>query len=63
MTLAAVAAGADGIIVEVHPHPASAYSDGAQSFTLPGFAELMERLAIVACAVDRSLPERSAAAA
>ncbi len=63
MTLAAVAAGADGIIVEVHPHPPSAYSDGAQSLTLPGFAELMERLAAIAGAVDRRLPDRTAAAA
>lgn len=63
MTLAAVAAGADGIIVEVHPSPAGAYSDGAQSLTLPGFGELMEHLEPVAAAVGRSLPEAATAAA
>ncbi len=63
MSLAAVAAGADGLIVEVHPNPAAAYSDGPQSLTLASFAELMERLRLVATAVGRVLPERSAAAA
>ena len=63
MSLAAVAAGADGLIVEVHPNPAAALSDGPQSLTLPSFAELMERLAPVANAVGRSLPNRTAAAA
>jgi 3-deoxy-7-phosphoheptulonate synthase len=63
MTLAAVAAGADGVIVEVHPHPANAYSDGAQSLTPADFAELMEGLALVAAAIGRPLPERAAAAA
>ena len=38
--LAAVAAGADGIIVEVHPHPEDALSDGEQSLTLAQFDEL-----------------------
>jgi len=63
MSLAAIAAGADGVLVEVHPHPASAYSDGAQSLTPGNFADLMEGLALVATAVGRSLPERGAAAA
>jgi 3-deoxy-7-phosphoheptulonate synthase len=62
MSLAAVAAGADGLIVEVHPNPAAAFSDGPQSLTLPNFAELMERLRAVATAVGRSLPEPAAAA-
>jgi 3-deoxy-7-phosphoheptulonate synthase len=62
MSLAAVAAGADGLIVEVHPNPAAAFSDGPQSLTLPNFAELMERLRAVAAAVGRSLPEPAAAA-
>ena len=63
MSLAAVAGGADGLIVEVHPNPAAAFSDGPQSLTLPNFAELMERLAPVAAAVGRTLPEPATAAA
>ena len=63
MSLAAVAGGADGLIVEVHPNPAAAFSDGPQSLTLPSFAELMERLAPVAAAVGRALPEPATAAA
>jgi 3-deoxy-7-phosphoheptulonate synthase len=41
---AAIAVGADGIIVEVHPEPEKAWSDGAQSLTFEGFAEMMEDL-------------------
>jgi 3-deoxy-7-phosphoheptulonate synthase len=63
MSLAAVAAGADGLIVEVHPTPATAYSDGPQSLTPAQFAELTERLRAVAAAVGRSLPVVPAAAA
>ncbi|GAC1299587.1 MAG: 3-deoxy-7-phosphoheptulonate synthase [Vulcanimicrobiaceae bacterium] len=61
MSLAAVAAGADGLIVEVHPNPAAAFSDGPQSLTLPMFAELMARIAPVATAVGRALPEPATA--
>jgi 3-deoxy-7-phosphoheptulonate synthase len=42
---AAVAIGADGLMIEVHPCPERALSDGAQSLDLPGFADLMESLA------------------
>jgi 3-deoxy-7-phosphoheptulonate synthase len=56
MSLAAIAAGADGLLVEVHPNPAAAYSDGPQSLTLANFADLMARLAPVAAAVGRGLP-------
>jgi 3-deoxy-7-phosphoheptulonate synthase len=63
MSLAAVAAGADGLIIEVHPNPAAAFSDGPQSLTLPMFAELMGRIAPVAAAVSRRLPAPAAAAA
>jgi 3-deoxy-7-phosphoheptulonate synthase len=56
LALAAIAAGADGVIVEVHPNPADARSDGEQSLTLDGFGELMRRLAPVARAVGRHLP-------
>jgi len=63
MSLAAVAGGADGLIIEVHPNPAAAFSDGPQSLTLPMFAELMARIEPVAKAVGRALPEAAAAAA
>ena len=41
---AALAVGADGVIVEVHPEPDRAWSDGAQSLTFDGFAEMMSGL-------------------
>ncbi len=41
---AAIAIGADGVIIEVHPRPQEAWSDGPQSLTLPDFAEVMEEL-------------------
>jgi 3-deoxy-7-phosphoheptulonate synthase len=41
---AAIAVGADGVIVEVHPRPEEALSDGAQSLTFDNFAELMSGL-------------------
>ncbi|MFQ5455274.1 MAG: 3-deoxy-7-phosphoheptulonate synthase [Nitrospirota bacterium] len=44
MTLASIAAGADGLIIEVHPHPEKAYSDGTQSLKPSKFTELMKRL-------------------
>ncbi|MFQ5679263.1 MAG: 3-deoxy-7-phosphoheptulonate synthase [Gemmatimonadota bacterium] len=50
---AAVAAGADGIIVEVHPDPPRALSDGAQSLTLEQFDELMQEIRTLAAALDR----------
>jgi 3-deoxy-7-phosphoheptulonate synthase len=62
MCLAGVAAGADGLIIEVHPNPAVALSDGPQSLTLPNFADVMARLALVATAVGRSLPASELAA-
>ncbi len=52
---AAVAAGADGLIVEVHPDPASALSDGAQSLKPERFAELVEQVKAIALAVGRSV--------
>ncbi len=52
---AAVAAGADGLIVEVHPDPARAVSDGRQSLTLPAFEAMMGDLRRVAAAVGRDL--------
>jgi 3-deoxy-7-phosphoheptulonate synthase len=53
MSLAAIAAGADGLLVEVHPEPAGAASDGAQSLTLEQFARLASRLGDVAAAAGR----------
>jgi 3-deoxy-7-phosphoheptulonate synthase len=55
MARAGVAAGADGIIVEVHPHPEKALSDGAQSLTLPEFDALMEQVRMIAAAVGRKV--------
>lgn len=52
---AAVAAGADGLIIEVHPNPEAALSDGAQSLKLERFAALMEGLRPIAEAVGRAL--------
>jgi 3-deoxy-7-phosphoheptulonate synthase len=43
---AALAAGADGLIVEVHPQPERALSDGAQSLDIPGFAAMMQDLPV-----------------
>jgi 3-deoxy-7-phosphoheptulonate synthase len=55
MARAAVAAGADGLLVEVHPDPDHALSDGAQSLKPPQFAEMMEQLRTIAQAVGRSV--------
>ncbi len=55
MALAAVAGGADGVIVEVHPEPDKALSDGPQSLNLENFERLMTRLRLVAAAVGREV--------
>ena len=55
LALAAVAAGADGLMIEVHPTPATALSDGEQSLTPDDFAGLMERVREVASAVGRTV--------
>ncbi|MDX1663751.1 MAG: 3-deoxy-7-phosphoheptulonate synthase [Candidatus Promineifilaceae bacterium] len=52
---AAVAAGADGLIIEVHPDPAQAESDGLQSLKPERFADLVPRLRAIAEAVGRTL--------
>jgi len=54
MALAGVAAGADGVMVEVHPRPEEALSDGAQSLRPPELMELMNQIRKVANAVGRS---------
>jgi 3-deoxy-7-phosphoheptulonate synthase len=58
MCLAAVAAGADGVMVEIHPNPDRALSDGAQSLKFDKFRRLMQRLDTVAEAVGRPLARR-----
>ena len=55
MAKAAVAAGADALMIEVHPDPDAALSDGAQSLKPQRFADLMEELRRVAQAVDRTI--------
>jgi 3-deoxy-7-phosphoheptulonate synthase len=55
MCYAAVAAGADGLIVEVHPDPEHASSDGPQSLKPSKFDAMMEKLKLFAAAADRSL--------
>ncbi len=52
---AAVAIGADGIIVEIHPDPEKALSDGPQSLTFPQFSEMMVELKRVAEAVGKQI--------
>jgi 3-deoxy-7-phosphoheptulonate synthase len=61
MALAAIAAGADGLLIEVHPHPASAASDGQQSLTFGQFEALMGQVDVVARAVGRRVPAASLA--
>lgn len=55
MSLASLAAGADGILVEAHPEPDKAMSDGAQSLDFPGLKALVERLRDLAPAFGRTL--------
>ena len=55
MTLAAIAAGADGLVIEVHNNPEFAISDGAQSLKPEKFAQLMKKAALVAKAVGRNI--------
>jgi 3-deoxy-7-phosphoheptulonate synthase len=55
MCRAAVAAGADGLIIEVHNDPEHAFTDGAQSITPPQFADMMNSIKRIAAAVDREV--------
>lgn len=57
LALAALAAGADGVMIEVHPDPDRARSDGSQSLTFENFAAMMPKLHAVAAAVDKSVAE------
>jgi 3-deoxy-7-phosphoheptulonate synthase len=55
MSLAAVAAGADGLMLEIHPNPDRALSDGAQSLKFENFRTLMQRLSVMGEAMGRPL--------
>ena len=66
LAMASIAAGADGLIIEVHPNPDHALSDGAQSLTFDSFRRTMDRVGLVADAIGRPLhaaPQRAEAAA
>jgi 3-deoxy-7-phosphoheptulonate synthase len=54
MSLASVAAGTDGLLVEVHPNPDEALKDGAQSLTIPQFELMMRQASAIAGAIGRS---------
>ncbi len=55
MSKAAIACGADGLLLEVHPHPEDALSDGQQTLNIEQFARLMDELKPIAAAVGRAL--------
>src|ERR1035438_4446086 len=55
MARASLAAGADGLMIEVHHQPEKALSDGAQALTLPMFQKLMKELRLIAVAVEREV--------
>jgi 3-deoxy-7-phosphoheptulonate synthase len=55
LSRASVAAGADGLLIEMHPHPEVALSDGAQSITPGAYGQMIEDLRPIARAVGRSL--------
>jgi 3-deoxy-7-phosphoheptulonate synthase len=55
MALAGIAAGAHGLMIEVHSHPEAALSDGAQSLTPPAFKELVDRLAPLSAALRKGV--------
>jgi len=55
LALAAVAAGADGLLIEVHPNPDQALKDGPQSLTFENFQKLMAQVETVALAVGRKI--------
>jgi 3-deoxy-7-phosphoheptulonate synthase len=55
MCRAAVAVGCDGLLLEVHPNPSKAMSDGAQTVTPQAFAELMAECRRVAAAVGKTI--------
>jgi 3-deoxy-7-phosphoheptulonate synthase len=54
MAAASIAAGCDGLIVEVHPNPEKAMSDGYQSLDFPQFDDMMKRCRVIATALGRT---------
>jgi 3-deoxy-7-phosphoheptulonate synthase len=63
LAMASVAAGADGLLMEVHPNPDKAFSDGAQSLFPEQFAKLMDSLSVLAPVVGRTITRERAKAA
>jgi 3-deoxy-7-phosphoheptulonate synthase len=63
MARAAIAAGADGLLIEVHPDPERALSDGAQSLYPEQFAQMMREIRVIAQAIGRRIPEPAGATA
>jgi len=63
MARAAAAAGADGLLVEVHPNPDRALSDGAQSLYPEQFERLMKEVRLIAEAIGRRVAEPAEARA
>jgi 3-deoxy-7-phosphoheptulonate synthase len=57
MARAAIAAGADGLMIETHPDPPSARSDGPQSLYPEQFSDLMKQVRLVAAAIGQSVLE------
>jgi 3-deoxy-7-phosphoheptulonate synthase len=55
MSKAAIACGADGLLIEVHPHPEDAMSDGQQTLDTAQFTQLMNEMKPIAQAVGRTL--------
>jgi 3-deoxy-7-phosphoheptulonate synthase len=55
MARAAIAAGADGLLIEVHPRPDEALSDGPQSLKPETFAQLMKEIKLIARAIGREM--------
>ena len=55
MALASLAAGADGLLVEVHPDPDHAHSDGAQTLSFEGFEKLLGSLKRLAWPLEKTL--------
>jgi 3-deoxy-7-phosphoheptulonate synthase len=54
MARAGIAAGADGLMIEVHPNPADALSDGPQSLPFAPFSELMNQVGQIASVIGRT---------
>lgn len=57
LSLAAIAAGADGLMIEVHNHPEKALSDGPQSMRFEQFSDLLEKIKVLALLNGKQVPE------